>query len=219
MNHLYTTVGKGTEIEHNVFLKHPYLINSAARRQPQPLPLLVFVIPSLRLHLLFAACLLQLHELELELQFPDLFITVALNLLALIHPRISGDGATPSGSRPLGTRNKVLSLRSAMGHCRMSVLAQFIPRRQNAERIVRYVVDIADVVIKMRARASHTIEVFGLEQRSFQGPALLHLVELPIGKRHRRLESVLNLPAVPVAGGPLFVLEPVVLGEFADIVF
>ena len=101
----------------------------------------------------------------------------------------------------------------------MIVLPDFIPCGQNTPRIFRYVVDIADVVIKMRTRLSHTVEVFSLEQWPLKTLTLLRLVELPISERQRRLESVFYLPAVPVARRFVFVIEPVFFGESADLVF
>lgn len=101
----------------------------------------------------------------------------------------------------------------------MIVLSNLIPRGQNAPRIFRNVVDIADVVIEMRTGLCHTIEMFGLEQRPLQAPALLHFVEFPICKRQGGLESVLDLPAVPVAGRLVLVIEPVFFGELADLGF
>lgn len=169
------------------------------------------------MRLIFTAGLLHLHKRQFQFQLPDLLVTVALKLPTFISPRISRTGIAPSSSRPLGTRDEVLGPRCE-GHCRVGVLPDLIPRRQNTIRIVWYVIDTADVVVKMRARLSHTVEMLGLEQRPLEILASLHLVELPIRERQRRLEGVFNLPAIPAAGRFFFVVEPVVFGEFADLV-
>lgn len=182
------------------------------------LPFLVFIIPSLHRHLLFTVRLLQLQELQLEFHFSD-FIIPALRLPTLVSSRISSVDTTSSWSRPLGTRNEVLSGRTPKGHCWVGILPERFPLGYNAERIFRYVVDLADIVIEMSARLCHTLKVFGLEQRLFKVLALCHVVEFPVSKRHRRLESVLDLPAIPVPGRFIFIVEPVSLGEFADLVF
>lgn len=183
------------------------------------LPLIVLIIPSLHLlHILFTGCLLQFHKLHLKFQFPDLS-PVTLTIPTLVRPRSTSAGTTTSRSRPLGTRDEILSLRSRERHCRVSVFPDEVPLRQNTPRILGNVVDFAYVVIKMRAGLGHTVEMFGLEQRPFEALALLRLVEFPISKRQRCLESVLDLPAIPVAGGLVFVIEPLLLRKLADLVF
>ena len=101
----------------------------------------------------------------------------------------------------------------------MGVLADLVARGQNAPRILGDVVYVADIVVEMRARLGHAIEMFGLEQRPFEFLALLHFVEFPIRQGQGRLESVLDLPAVPVAGRSFFIVRPMVVGEFADLFF
>lgn len=98
-------------------------------------------------------------------------------------------------------------------------LRRLSPFRQQTIRVLPYTIDLANIVIELRARLGHTIEVFGFEQRPLEALHLLRVVELPISECQRRLESVFNLPTVPVAGRVPFVLEPVIRSELADLVF
>ena len=78
---------------------------------------------------------------------------------------------------------------------------------------------MADIVVEMRACLGHAVEMFGLEQRPFKALALLRLIVFPVSKRYRRLESILDLPPIPVAGRIFHVVEPMLFGKFADLVF
>ena len=71
----------------------------------------------------------------------------------------------------------------------------------------------------MCARLSHAVEMFSLEPWPLKVLSLLRFVELPISKRQRCLESVLDLAPVPPAGRPFYVVEPMLLGELANLVF
>ena len=104
-------------------------------------------------------------------------------------------------------------------HWPVSVLPGLLPRRQFTPRILQRTMDIADIVIKMRTRFSNTLEMLGFEQRSLKTLAFFTLVEFPISKRQRRLESVLDLPPIPEAGRFFLVLEPVALREFEYLIF
>ena len=101
----------------------------------------------------------------------------------------------------------------------MRILSDLVARGQNTPRIIRDVVYIANIVIEMRARLSHAIKMFGLEQRSLEVLALLHFIEFPIRQGKGRLESVFDLAAIPVAGRSFFIVRPMVLCEFADLFF